>query len=77
MDLIKIEIKIVQLPQKALLDVSLLWGNVIKLFTIFHNKLERLLLASLFSQVYCLWVPPGAYPRVEPLKVVSGLIRRH
>ncbi len=43
-------------------------ANVIKLFTTFHNKLERLSLASLFSLVYCLWVPPGAYPRVERLK---------
>jgi hypothetical protein len=43
-------------------------ANVIKLFipsfTNFHNKLERLSTASLYSLVYCLWARLGAYPIV-------------
>jgi hypothetical protein len=34
----------------------------------FPNQQERLSLASLSSQVYCLWSRPGAYPRAEHLK---------
>jgi hypothetical protein len=37
----------------------------------FHNKLKHLSLASLSSQVYCLWVKPGAYLRVEDLEGAS------
>ena len=37
----------------------------------FHNKLERLSLASIHSLVLCLWVRPGAYPIVEHLKGAS------
>jgi hypothetical protein len=50
--------------------------NPIKLFTAvmftdFRNKLECLSLSSLSSLVQCYWVRPGAYPRVEHLKVAS------
>jgi hypothetical protein len=38
----------------------------------FRNKLERLLLASLSNQAYCLRARPGAHNRVEHLKGVSG-----
>jgi hypothetical protein len=42
---------------------------VIKLITAviygFHNKIEFLLVASLSNLVYCLWVRPGAFPKVE------------
>ncbi len=38
----------------------------------FRNKPECLSLASLSSLVKCLWVRPGAYPRVEP-RVGSGV----
>jgi hypothetical protein len=48
-------------------------ANVLKLFcpqfTNFRNKLEGWSLASCL--VKCLWVRPGAYPRVEQLKVSS------
>ena len=37
-------------------------------FTNFYNKLECLSLVGLSSLVYCLWVRPGPYPRVEHLK---------
>ncbi len=37
----------------------------------FRNKLECLSLASLSILVLCLWVRPGAYLRVEHLKVAS------
>ncbi len=37
----------------------------------FHNKLECLSLATISSLVYCLWVRPGAHPRVEHLKCSS------
>jgi hypothetical protein len=51
-------------------------SNVIKLFTVaiynFRNMLERLYLASLYRVVYCLWVIPGAYPRVERKELHSG-----
>ncbi len=44
-------------------------ANVLKLFTaVSHNKREHLFLASLSNLVQCLWVRPGAYPRVEHLK---------
>jgi len=50
-------------------------ANVIQLFTVviynFCNKMESLLLASLSTLVYRLWVRPGAYPRVEYLEGVS------
>jgi hypothetical protein len=36
--------------------------------TPFLYKLERLSLASLSSLVKCLWVRPGAYPRLEHLE---------
>jgi len=37
----------------------------------FRNKLECLSLVSLSSLVYCLWVRPWTYPRMDPLKVAS------
>jgi hypothetical protein len=37
----------------------------------FHNKLEHLSLASLYSIVSCLWASPGAYPREEHLQGAS------
>ncbi len=43
-------------------------------FTNFHNKLKHLTLSSLSSLDSCLWVRPGAYPRVEHLK---GLTHKH
>jgi hypothetical protein len=50
-------------------------ANVIKLFTVvnynFRDKLDCLLLVSLSRLVYCLWVRPGAYARVEHLKGAS------
>jgi hypothetical protein len=44
-----------------------------KLFIVanFCNKLECLLLASLSNLVHCLLERPGAYPRVEHIKVTS------
>ncbi len=38
---------------------------------IFRNKLECLSLAIRSSLVLCLWVRPGAYPRVQHLKGAS------
>ncbi len=37
----------------------------------FHDKLEHLSLASLSNLVECLWVRPGAYPRLEHRKGAS------
>jgi hypothetical protein len=37
----------------------------------FCNKVQCLSLESFFSLVQCLWVRPGAYPRVEHLKGAS------
>ncbi len=46
--------------------------NVLQLqVTPFHNKLERLSLASLSSLAQCSWVRTGAYPRAEHLKDAS------
>ncbi len=50
-----------------------IWGECCKTFLSviyeFCNKLECLLLSTLFSQVYCLWATPGAYPWVQHLRV--------
>jgi hypothetical protein len=48
----------------------------------FRNKLEHLYLVSLFRLVKCVWVMPGAYPKVQHLKVTSlglssGLTHKH
>ncbi len=47
--------------------------NVIKTLTNVRDKLEGLFLVSLSSIVLCLWVRPGAYPRVNKSKVASSL----
>ncbi len=47
-------------------------ANVIKLFTNIRNKFKCLSPADLSSLVLCLWVMPGAYPRVEHLKVANS-----
>jgi hypothetical protein len=48
----------------------------------FLNNLECLSLSGLYSQVYCLWVRPGAYPseapfRYSPLGQAASLAHKH
>jgi hypothetical protein len=44
------------------------YKNIRPYFTNNHNKLVCLSLAGPYKLICCLWVRPGAYPRVDQLK---------